>query len=160
MSKPERKELIVEDAEIIFLNFSGKEAKYNAEGEKNFCLVLDPDTAATMEADGWNIGYLEARDEGDADTPILRVAVRYDIRPPRIVMLTETSRTSLDEGSCEVLDWADIKTVDLKVNGNPWEMNGKSGLKAYLQSLYVTIEEDALEKKYAIHDNPPAELED
>ena len=46
----------------------------------------------------------------------------------------------------------DIETVDLIVNGSYYEMNGKSGLKAYLQSMFVTIREDALELKYRINE--------
>lgn len=154
MSKPERRELTIEDANIIFRNFGGVEKQYNKAGDRNFCLILDTDTATQMESDGWNVRVLEARDEGDEDTPYIQVAVRYDIRPPRVVMLTSTTRTQLDEGSVEILDWAEIKLVDLKVAGNPWEMNGKSGLKAYLQSMYITIEEDELDRKYNIYEQP------
>lgn len=153
------KTLTVEDARIIFLNFSGKEGEYNKEGERSFVLVLDPATAERLLADDWNVKYLAARDEDEVDTPILHVTARYDIRPPKVYMLTETSRTALDEKSVGVLDWADIKTVDLKINGSTWNVNGKTGVKAYLQSLYVTIEEDELDRKYAIHDNPPQGLD-
>jgi hypothetical protein len=29
-----------------------------------------------------------------------------------------------------------------------WDVNGKTGVKAYLKTLFVTIDEDALELKY------------
>jgi len=74
-------------------------------------------------------------------------------------MLTSTTRTQLDEASVEVLDWADFKTVDLIARGYEWSVNGKSGVKAYLQSMFITIEEDALERKYAIHENPADDSE-
>ena len=146
------KTFMVEDAHIIFRNFAGKEGQYNREGDRNFAVILPEDIAKQMLQDGWNVRYLEARDEGDDPTPYISVAVNFNNRPPRVVLLTSTTRTQLDENSIEVLDWSDIKIADLIARGYDWTVNGKSGTKAYLQSLFVTIEEDALERKYAVHD--------
>jgi hypothetical protein len=149
------KTFMVEDAPIIFRNFSGKEGQYNREGDRNFAVILPPDVAVQMLEDGWNVRYLESREEGEPDTPYISVAVNFNNRPPRVVLLTTTTRTQLDESSVDVLDWADIKTADLIARGYDWSVNGKTGTKAYLQSLFVTIEEDALERKYSINENPP-----
>jgi len=146
----EAKTFMVEDARLIFKNFAGKEGQYNREGDRNFAVILDPETAAQMTEDGWNVRSLAAREEGDEDTPYIQVAVNFNNRPPRVVMITSTARTNLDEASVEVLDWADIKIADLIARGYEWSVNGKTGVKAYLQSLFVTIEEDALERKYAV----------
>lgn len=145
------KTFMIEDARLIFRNFSGKEGPYNSEGDRNFCVVLDPDVGKQMEQDGWNVKYLKSREDGDEDTPYIQVRVNFKQRPPRVVMITSTSRTSLREDSVDTLDWADIQNADLICRGYDWSVNGKSGTKAYLQSLFVTIEEDALERKYAIN---------
>lgn len=149
------KTFMVEDAKIMFRNFSGKEGQYNREGDRNFAVVIPDDIAAQMVVDGWNVRQLDPREEGDEPTPYVQVSVNFSNRPPRVVLLTSTTRTQLDENSVAVLDWADFKTVDLIARGYEWSVNGKSGVKAYLQSLFVTIEEDALERKYAVHENPP-----
>jgi hypothetical protein len=156
----EAKTFMIEDARIIFRNFSGKEGQYNREGDRNFAVVLPPDVAKTMLEDGWNVRLLEAREEGDEPTPYVSVAVNFDNRPPRVILLTSTTRTQLNESSVEILDWADIRTADLIARGYDWNVNGKQGTKAYLQSLFVTIEEDALERKYSIHEDPPTEYGD
>lgn len=145
----ESKTFMVEDAQIIFRNFIGKEGQYNREGDRNFAVILDGDIATQMLKDGWNVRYLEPREEGDEKTPYIQVSVKFEIRPPRIVMLTSAGRTNLTEEMVDILDWADIRTADLIARGYEWNVNGKSGVKAYLQSLYVTIEEDELERKYA-----------
>lgn len=147
----------VEDAQLIFRNFSGKEGQYNREGDRNFAVILDQDTAAQMIEDGWNVRSLSARDEDDTDTPYIQVAVNFSNRPPRIVMISSTARTPLDEASIEVLDWTDIRVADLIARGYEWNVNGKTGVKAYLQTLFVTIEEDALERKYATMPNEDVE---
>jgi hypothetical protein len=151
------KTFMVENARLIFRNFSGKEGQYNREGDRNFAVVLTPEVALDMIQDGWNVRYLDAREDGDPDTPYIQVAVSFKQRPPRVILLTSTSRTQLDEAAVEVLDWADIQVADLIARGYEWTVNGKSGIKAYLQSLFVTIEEDALERKYAVHDHLSSE---
>jgi hypothetical protein len=154
----ENKTFMIEDAIIKFSNFSGKEDKFNPAGVRNFVVQLPEDVAQQMIEDGWNVNYLKPREEGDDAVPIIRIGVRFDIRPPRVVLLTSTTRTQLDEKSIDVLDWADIKTVDLIARGFDWYVNGKGGTKAYLQSLFVTIEEDALERKYDFYDTPLNEV--
>jgi hypothetical protein len=148
----EAKTFMVEDARLVFRNFSGKEGQYNREGDRNFSVILDDETANLMLKDGWNVKYLASREEGEEDTPYIQVAVNFNNRPPRVVMITSTARTHLNEESVSVLDWADIKTCDLIARAYDWTVNGKSGTKAYLQSMFVTIEEDALERKYAVHE--------
>lgn len=145
--------VIMEGVQIIFRNFTGKEGQYNREGDRNFAVLLDDATANAMAEDGWNIKWLKPRedaDEGEAEQAYLQVSVNYGKgKPPRVVLITSRGRTNLDEDEVEMLDWADITNVDMIVRPYHWDVNGKQGIKAYLQSIYLTIEEDELEKKYA-----------
>lgn len=150
MAKEDRKTFMVEDAQIIFRNFAGEESQYNRKGDRNFAVILDPDTAEKMLEDGWNIKSLKPREEGEPEVPYIQIAVNFDNRPPTVVMITSTGRTRLDEKSVEVLDYADIRVADLICNGYDWTVQEKSGTKAYLKSLFITIEEDELERKYAV----------
>jgi hypothetical protein len=148
--------VIMENVRIIFRNFAGREGMYNREGDRNFCVLLDPDTADEMAKDGWNIKALRARDEEDEEQPYLQVSVNFKGKPPRVIMITSRGRTTLHEDEVELLDWADISLVDMIIRPYEWAVNGKTGVKAYLQSIFVTIEEDALELKYAeLNDVPP-----
>lgn len=145
--------VLMEDVKIIFRNFAGREGQYNREGDRNFCVLLDPETATHMEADGWNVKYLKVREDDDSEEEVpqayLQVSVNFKGRPPRIVMITARGRTTLGEEEVEILDWADIRTVDMIIRPYEWAVNTKTGIKAYLQSIFVTIDEDALELKYA-----------
>ncbi len=145
----EAKTFTVENAQLIFKNFSGAEKQYNAAGKRNFCVILPHDFAALLAADGWPVKMLDAYDEGDEDTPYIQVTVGYKVRPPKVVMITSRSRTPLDEETIGTLDWASMGTVDLIARAYDWNVNGKEGRKPYLQTMFVTTEEDELERKYA-----------
>ena len=153
--------IILEESTIIFRNFAGKEQKYNREGDRNFAVLLDERFAKKMEKDGWNVRWLEPREEGDVPQAYLSVAVKFDgPRPPRVVMVSERNgeqhHTPLGEGEVELLDWADIIYCDMIIRPYEWAVNGKSGIKAYLQSLYAIIQEDPLQRKYANRDGSEA----
>jgi hypothetical protein len=145
------KTFMIENAPIVFRNFTGKGGPFNPEGDRNFCVLLEPEHAEFLAAEGWNVKTLDPREEGAAPQPYIQVRVNFDQRPPRVVMLTESSRTALNSGTVGSLDWADIKKADLICRGYEWEVQGKTGVKAYLKSLFVTIEEDELERKYGIN---------
>ena len=144
--------VLMEGVRIIFRNFSGKEGQYNREGDRNFAVLLDPKVAAQMAEDNWNVKWLKPREEeedGEEPQAYLPVSANFKGRPPRVVLITSRGRTNLDESQVDTLDWVDIINVDLIVRPYEWTVNGKSGIKAYLQSIYVTIEEDPLELKYS-----------
>lgn len=149
MPNPKLSNITIEDARLVFRNFSGKEGQYNREGDRNFAVILPDALAEEMGTGGWNIKYLKPRDEDDQPTPYVQVTVGYKGKPPRVVMISSRGRTNLGEEDVNVLDWAEIEKADLIIRPYEWVVNGKTGIKAYLQSLFITISEDELELKYA-----------
>ena len=165
-----RSNIVIEGARIGFRNFSGVEGKFNPAGRRNFCVFLDYDLGEELEKDGWNVRWLQPRDEEEDRQPYLQVTVSYDNIPPKIVLVTSKNKTVLRAPTSDVLaqlsqgiyfadpkatedtlmclDYAEIKNVDLTIRPYNWTVNGKSGVKAYIKSLWVTIVEDDFEDKY------------
>ena len=143
--------LTIENARIFARNFSGKEGKFNPPGRRNFCVYIDDLKAADdMKKDGWNVRWLEPRDENEERKAFIQVAVSYKNIPPKVILVSSKGQTRLEEEDINMLDWAEIQRVDMTINPSHWSMpNGESGIKAYLRSIYVTIYEDELDELYS-----------
>lgn len=140
--------ITIENARIGFRNFSGEEGKFNPKGKRNFCVFLETDIVEELKADGWNVRELPPREEGDTPQAYLQVAVSYDNIPPSIFMVASNGKRRISEETVNILDWVDIEYTDLIIAPYQWEVNGRSGVKAYLRTMYVKMREDELTKKY------------
>lgn len=147
----------IQDATIIWPNFSGEKNDMNAEGDRNFNIHLTKQMADDLTADGWNVKCKPARpdDEDQVERCVLKVTVKYTFRPPRIKMIGDKSRneTILTEDIVGLLDQADIKTVDLSFVPYFWTMfpgtaKETDGVTAYLKTMYVEVIEDELDEKW------------
>lgn len=143
-----------ENARIGFKNFAGAEGPFNKAGDRSFHIFLDDARAAQLEADGWNVKYPKVNDaivaEEDTREAHMEVSVSYKFYPPKVVLISGKNLTVLEESELDMLDWAEIESVDIVIRPYSWTVSGKSGIKAYLKAMYVTIKTDAFSEKYGI----------
>lgn len=147
--------LQIDDARIIYRNFEGRGDKYNRAGDRNFAVVIpNQDIADALINEGWNVKIKPARDEGDAPFMYLPVKVKFNDRGPVVYLKSGKNLTKLDEESVDCIDNIDILSVDLDVRPFDWDVNGKQGRTAYLQSIQVTQEIDRFAARYAEEEYP------
>lgn len=148
--------LQIDDARIIFRNFSGAPSKFNREGDRNFALVIpNEELKDVLVEEGWNVKIKPPRDEDDTPFMYLPVKVKFNDRGP-VVRLKSGSRKPiiLDEESISCLDNIDISSVDLDIRPYDWEVSGKTGRTAYLQSMCVIQQIDRFAERYAEEEYP------
>lgn len=145
-----RHNLIINNAKLLFKNFQGKGSKFNAEGNRNFCVIIDPETAERLAADGWNVKWTKpSSDEYDPE-PFIKVNVSYKKKAPEIVLIKGNTVVKYGEAEVNNLEWTDLRNVDLRITGSRVDrMDGTSGYSGYLDAMYINIEEDELDRKYA-----------
>lgn len=135
--------LIIENAKLIFRNFSGRPGKYNAEGVRSFAVVIDPDMVDGLKADGWNVKGGGEDDEGNVRNFYLEITVSFDPYPPRIQQVQDGGgEVWITAENAFMLDDAEIISADVVIRPYNWEVNGNHGVKAYLKALRVEIERD------------------
>lgn len=134
--------LQIDDAEIIYRNFTGVGSKFNREGDRNFSVLVrnEDDADALIEA-GWNV-KIKKDEEGMVVRMHLPVKIKFNDRGPNVYLRTGARLVELNEDTIECLDHIDILGVDLDIRPYDWEVNGKTGRTAYLQGIRVTQKVD------------------
>ena len=142
--------LQIDNARLIYRNFAGAGSKFNREGDRNFAIIIeDQETANKLAELGWNVKIKPPRDADDEPFMFLPVKVKFNDRGPNVYLISGDNRVTLDEESVDCLDDVDILNVDLDIRPYDWEVNGKSGRTAYLQSICVTQEVDRFAARVA-----------
>lgn len=139
--------LKIENAEIRFRNFAGKERDYNPEGQRNFCVFFDLEKAHELEKIGWNVKYTKPSDTYE-QKGYIPVAVSFDHIPPTVYMITSKKAVKLGPETIGILDWSELQNVDLDISPYMWNVSGRKGVKAYLKTMYAVIKEDEFAEKY------------
>lgn len=131
--------LQIDDTRIVYRNFTGVGSKFNREGDRNFAVVIpDQEVADALLDQGWNVKIRSPRDEDEDPFMYLPVKVKFNDRGPNVYLKSGSNLVKLDEESISCLDDIDILGVDLDIRPYDWEVNGKTGRTAYLQSMKVT----------------------
>lgn len=147
--------LQIDDARIIYRNFSGIGGKYNREGDRNFAVIIsDEDLANQLIEDGWNVKIKPPRDADDAPFMYLSVKVKFNTHGPAAYLVSGDRMIRLGEDAIDCLDDVAIIGVDLDVRPYDWEVNGKTGRTAYLQTIRVVQEIDRFAARYAAEEYP------
>ena len=147
--------LQVDDARIVYRNFTGAATQFNREGDRNFSLVIpDEELAERLKEDGWNVKIKAPREEGDTPFMHLPIKIKFNDRGPNVYLITNGVKNKLDEESVGLLDNVDIQSVDLDIRPYDWDVQGKTGRTAYLQSIAVVQEVDRLAARYAEEEFP------
>ena len=147
--------LQIDDARMVYRNFSGRGDKFNREGDRNFKLVIpDQETANRLIKEGWNVKVRPPREEGDEPFMTLPVKIKFKDRGPNVYLVTGRNRNRLDEELVSMLDNVDIESVDLDIRPYDWEVNGKTGRTAYLLSMEVIQKVDRFADRWSDNDAP------
>ena len=148
--------LQIDDARIVYRNFSGAPSKFNREGDRNFAVVIETqEQADALIEEGWNVKIKAPRDEGEDPFIYLPVKIKFNDRGPSVYLRSGKAMRKLSEDTVDVLDNVDILSVSMDLRPYDWEVNGKSGRTAYLQSINVTQEVDRFADMYAeVNDRP------
>lgn len=150
------------NARIIWKNFRGDKGPWDTRADKSFAILInDSVLAEELREEGWTLKELAANDDFDSVAYALKVKVRFDKKPPKCKLVTNINGrqkvTKLDEDSISFLDWAEPEKIDLTISQSKWNMNGRSGITAYLDVMYFTPVVDELETEYEDPEDYPTE---
>ena len=134
-----RKILQIDNAHIIYRNFEGRGGKYNRPGERNFAVVIPTTELADILTDnGWNI-KVKPNKRDDQDVPFMYLPVKVSVndRGPAIYVACNDRQDRILPPDFPMLDRIDIVEANMDIRPYDWEVDGRRGRTAYLQSMQI-----------------------
>ena len=140
----------IEGAIVSWKNFSGERDKFNP-GKRGFSVVIDDAVMADeLRQEGWNIKERNLQEGADPSEQEWTLPVKLNMnRYTQVWLIVGNHKTLLDEDTVSQLDVVDFVDCDLSIRPYEWEMSGRTGITAYVDSMYVTIRENKFAEKYA-----------
>lgn len=140
----------IEGANIIWKNFSGERDRFNP-GKRGFSVVIDDAVMADeLKQEGWNVKERPLQEGADPSEQEWTLPVKLNMnRYTQVWLIVGDHKTLLNEDTVAQLDVVDITDCDLSIRPYEWEMSGRTGITAYVDSMYVTIRENKFAEKYA-----------
>ena len=140
----------IEGATIIWKNFSGERDKFNP-GKRGFSVVIDDTVMANeLKQEGWNVKERPLQEGADPSEQEWTLPVKLNMnRYTQVWLIVGNHKTLLNEDTVAQLDVVDIVNCDISIRPFEWEMGGRNGITAYVDSMYVTIRENKFAEKYA-----------
>ena len=140
----------IEGATIIWKNFSGERDKFNP-GKRGFSVVIDDEVMADeLKQEGWNVKERPLQEGADPSEQEWTLPVKLNMnRYTQVWLIVGNHKTLLNEDTVAQLDVVDIVNCDISIRPYEWEMSGRTGITAYVDSMYVTIRENKFAEKYA-----------
>lgn len=151
------KKVTIEGTKLMFRNFAGAKTQYNREGDRNFHVVIDKDTADKMDKDDWFIKINEPKNEGDEVKYTVKVRIGENDEPSVYVIGENKKPVRFNKGQFKRIDRLNIVDVDVVFHqaASTFEYHGREYHSAYLDKIFINILEDDLDKKYGIYDESP-----
>lgn len=137
----------INNAELIWHNFSGQKELFNRIGDKNFSLILDPSMSKKLKSKGYNVkkcsltggSYVENM-PGEDEISYLNVAIS-NTKTPKIFVITPHDRYSINVDKSFILDRICLKKMNCVIHPFRWAILDRTGIKPYLKEIEVFIDD-------------------
>lgn len=153
--------------QMRFKNFSGNVDDYNPYGKRTVNIVVPNELVEVMIQDGWRVREKPPKEEGDDPVFLLKVTLGYSgDRGPDVWRISgegsSRKKTKLSEATVGNLDHERIQQYSVDIVQYKAAIDRNPGFSAYVNSMFVEIEEDELDKEFDMlyGDIPEYDMED
>lgn len=144
---------VIDEAKLIFKNFSGTKSTFNTQGYRKFGAIIKPEVADELRDLGVTVKTLKPKSADDQPLDFVEINVKLDKEPaPKVIMRkADCPDRYLDEDDIGILDQADIDIAHIQMSIRTWSMpTGKSGKNLWLNNIICVLNENDFLSRYNV----------